>query len=89
MALTGAKVRQLIEPYVFERDGYVYIKEADIPTAITTVLRDNVSVYAMTKKDGAGRKFVVGNAKARVARPLFEAYVWESERKDSSTIENS
>ena len=82
MALTGIKVKQLMAPYVFERDGYIYIYEENIPTAMSAVLKDNVSVYAMTKKDGVGRKFVVGNAKARVARPLFEAYVWETDRKD-------
>ena len=85
MALTGSKVRQILESYIYERDGYTYINEADIKAATSAVLKDNINVYAMTKKDGIGRKFVVGNAKARVAKPLLEAHVWESERNNSST----
>ena len=89
MALTGSKVRQILESYIYERDGYTYINEADIKAATSAILKDNTNVYAMTKKDGIGRKFVVGNVRARVARPLLEAYVWESKRKDSSANENS
>ena len=89
MALTGIKVRQILGSFIYERDGYTYINEADIKAATSAILKDNTNVYAMTKKDGIGRKFVVGNARARVARPLLEAYVWESKRKDSSANENS
>lgn len=89
MALTGIKVRQILGSFIYERDGYTYINEADIKAATSAILKDNTNVYAMTKKDGIGRKFVVGNARARVARPLLEAYVWESGRKDSSANENS
>ena len=89
MALTGIKVRQLLGSFIYERDGYTYINEADIKAATSAILKDNTNVYAMTKKDGIGRKFVVGNAKARVARPLLEAFVWESERNNSSTTLSS
>ena len=79
MALSGKKVRSLLEPLLFESGGYTYIKASDIKAATALILKEETNVYAMAKKDGPGRKFCVGNAKARVAHPLLEVYVFEDE----------
>ena len=76
MPITKKDIEELIRAYLFEKDGYTFLHKEEVENLEKTILSQFCGVYARVEEDGLRRgRFLVGNIKKRIGKPVFEIYI--------------
>ena len=76
MPLTKKMIDEALGSLVKRKNGYYYIRDKKVDAAIQRITGSFVGCYAYVKDVGTvGKKLVIGNAVARLGKPLVEIYI--------------
>ena len=76
MALTKKKVEETLGSLIFKKNEIYYIHESNVDTAIQRIVGPFAGCYAIVKPAGkVGERLVIGNAVAKIGKPLIEIII--------------